>query len=301
MNAQDAQKKILNSEILKKINFGIINIDKPAGPTSFTITDFVRKSLGINKATHLGTLDPAVTGVLPIALGKAARLSGYLMHADKEYTGKMHIHEDINLEKIQKTIKKKFLGKIKQLPPLRSRVKREERERKVYEFEILEKKGKDIRFRIRCQAGTYIRKLIHDLGQELKIGAHMIELCRTRAGLFDDKSLISIDQFKKAVEEFKKGNSKTLDKIIIEPEEVIKKTMPTATLKKEFLDKIRTGSPIFKKFIKKIDKPFEKGQNIAFFIEKKLVEIAKAEIESKDFSKLAENEIIARPKTVLVQ
>jgi H/ACA ribonucleoprotein complex subunit 4 len=287
--------------ILEKINFGIINIDKPAGPTSFTITDSVRRSLGINKATHLGTLDPAVTGVLPIALGKAARLSGYLMGAEKEYVGKMHIHDEVDIKIVKDAIKNKFLGKIMQLPPVRSRVKREEREREIFEFEILKKEGKDIEFRVKCQAGTYIRKLIHDLGQELKVGAHMAELRRIRAGLFEEKTLVPMEKFLKAVEEFKKGKSELLDKIIVEPESIIEKRFPVITLKpdNEAIKKIKNGSPIYKKFVEKTD-DFHENAIVAVMLKGKLVEMAEALLSSKNFESMENDEIVAKPKTVLI-
>ena len=288
-------------DISEKINFGIINIDKPSGPTSFTITDSVRRSLGINKATHLGTLDPMVTGVLPIALGRAARLSGYLMHAEKEYVGKMHIHEEADIKIIKESIKNKFLGKIMQLPPVRSRVKREEREREIFEFEILKKEGKDIEFRVKCQAGTYIRKLVHDLGQELKIGAHMTELRRIRAGLFDEKSLVTMEKFLEAAEEFKKGNPELLDKIIVEPERIIERTTPIIQLKSEeiFIKKIKTGSPIYKKFIEKMS-DFHDNDIVAVMLKNKLVEMAQTTTSSKNFEDMGDDEIIAKPKTVLI-
>ncbi|PIU75604.1 RNA-guided pseudouridylation complex pseudouridine synthase subunit Cbf5 [Candidatus Pacearchaeota archaeon CG06_land_8_20_14_3_00_35_12] len=275
--------------ISEKINFGIINIDKPKGPTSFTITDFVRKSLGISKATHLGTLDPAVTGVLPIALGRAARLSAYLMHAKKEYIGKMHIHQDIAIEKIKEEIKKSFLGKIRQLPPVRSRVKRAEREREIYEFEILEKKDKDISFRVKCQAGTYIRKLVFDLGEKLKIGAHMTELRRTSAGLFQEKDSIKIQDFEKAVEKFKKGNSQALNNIIIPAEEIIKKILPVIQVKKETAGKLLTGKPIFREDIEEGKIP-EEGKFFAVFCDSRFIEIAKV---------VNEEDLIAKPEFVL--
>jgi len=170
--------------IKELIELGIININKPSGPTSFDISDFVRKTLrelGVRKTSHFGTLDPKVTGVLPIALNRACKLTGYFLGEDKEYIGIMRIHEDISLERINKAIKAKFTGKILQVPPVKSRVKRQEREREVKKFELLEKNGKDILFHAEVQGGTYIRKLIDDLGKELGIGAHMLELRRVRA------------------------------------------------------------------------------------------------------------------------
>src|SRR3990172_658016 len=111
----------------------------------------------------MGTLDPQVSGVLPITLGRACKLSDYFMHKDKEYVGIIRLHEDISEEELKKEIQK-FIGKITQLPPVRSRVKREEREREIKTFEILEKNGKDVLFKTEVEAGTYIRKLIHDIG-----------------------------------------------------------------------------------------------------------------------------------------
>jgi len=189
-----------------------------------------------------------------------------------------------------------------QLPPVRSRVKRQEREREIYEFKILKKEGKDIEFRVRCQAGTYIRKLVHDLGEELKVGAHMTELRRIRAGLFEEKTLVTIEEFEKAVKEFKEDNPKWLDKIITPAEEIIKKILPVIRLEtnSEYLKKIRTGSPIFKKYIEKIEKEFEKGQNLACFYDNQLIEIAEADIASREFTKIDKEAVIARPKTVFI-
>src|SRR4030042_6410649 len=120
------KKKKIISELLE---FGIINFEKPANCRSFDIADFVRKKLKLRKTSHFGTLDPMVTGVLPIALNRACKLTGFFLGEDKEYIGVMKIHEDISIENIKKVIEEKFMGKIIQLPPVKSRVKRQERER----------------------------------------------------------------------------------------------------------------------------------------------------------------------------
>jgi H/ACA ribonucleoprotein complex subunit 4 len=170
----DIEKLKERKTIKELLEFGLINFDKPADCTSFDVVDFVRKKLKLRKASHFGTLDPMVTGVLPLALNRAVKLTGFFIGEDKEYTGVMRMHEDVSLEEIRKVIEKKFVGKIIQLPPVRSSVKRQEREREIKKFELLEKDGKDISFIVECQGGTYIRKLVHDLGEEMKIGAHMI-------------------------------------------------------------------------------------------------------------------------------
>ena len=231
----------MNKPINELLQFSILNIDKPSGPTSFDISDFVRnklKELGVGKTSHFGTLDPKVTGVLPIALGRACKLTGFFLGHNKEYVGIMRLHEDVELEKIRKVIKEKFLGVIKQTPPLKSRVKRQEREREIISFEILEQNDKDFLFKAKVQGGTYIRKLIDDLGKELGIGAHMLELRRIRAGIFNesDEEFVNLYELEKALEDEDK-----LRKILIPAEEALKKIFPVVEVKESEIKRLWTG------------------------------------------------------------
>ncbi len=176
------------------IDYGIVNIDKPKGPTSHQVSDFVQKILNIKKSGHSGTLDPGVTGVLPVALGRATRIVQTLLTAGKEYISIMHLHKNVEDKKLEETIQKNFVGKIQQLPPIKSSVKRQLRTRKIYYFEILEIDGRDVLFKVGAEAGTYIRKLIHDIGKKLGTGAHMAELRRTKAGPFDESTLVTLHE-----------------------------------------------------------------------------------------------------------
>ena len=265
------------------LEFGIINIDKPSGPTSFDVSDFIRKKLGLRKTSHFGTLDPKVTGVLPIALNRACKLTGYFLGEDKEYVGIMRFHEDVELKKVEKAINEKFIGKIIQLPPVKSRVKRQERRREIKSFKILEQKGRDFLFKVECEGGTYVRKLIHDLGTGLKIGAHMLELRRIRAGIFEEKDSVNLYELEKATK-----NKKSLKKIII-PGEIISKLYPIVQVKKEFSDKILHGSPIYYEYLKNI-KDRENEEKFCAFEGKRLIGIYKVTAEEK---------IFARPEFVL--
>ncbi|MDP3733839.1 MAG: RNA-guided pseudouridylation complex pseudouridine synthase subunit Cbf5 [Nanoarchaeota archaeon] len=189
------------------IQSGIINLDKPKGPTSHQIADYVQKILHITKAGHSGTLDPQVTGVQPIALEKATRITQFLLTAPKEYVSIMHFHKPVEEKIIRETIHK-FIGKIRQLPPVKSAVKRTERTREIYEFEVIEIKEQDVLFRVKCQAGTYIRKLCHDLGVALNVGAHMVELRRTQAGPFTEKNnLVTLNDLQDAYYFYKEENN----------------------------------------------------------------------------------------------
>ncbi|MBI2650534.1 RNA-guided pseudouridylation complex pseudouridine synthase subunit Cbf5 [Candidatus Woesearchaeota archaeon] len=197
------------------VNYGIVNIDKPKGPTSHQVSDYVQKILNISKSGHSGTLDPAVTGVLPVALGRATRIVQGLLTAGKEYVAIMHLHKNVEEEKLRETIKKHFTGKIQQLPPLKSSVKRQLRERTVYYFAILEFDEKDVLFKVGTEAGTYIRKLIHDMGKKLGTGAHMAELRRTKAGPFDESTLFTLQELTDAYYFWKEeDNDKFLRKVI---------------------------------------------------------------------------------------
>jgi len=201
------------------INYGIVNIDKPKGPTSHQVSDYVQKILHIDKSGHSGTLDPAVTGVLPVALGRATKIVQALLTAGKEYVGIMHMHKDVEEEILKETIQKHFLGKIQQLPPIKSSVKRQLRTRSIYYFEILEIDGKDVLFKVGTEAGTYIRKLIHDLGQKLGVGAHMAELRRTKAGPFGESTLVTLHELVDAYYFWREEKNDKFIRKVIQPVE----------------------------------------------------------------------------------
>src|SRR3989338_2300657 len=199
------------NELLK---FGIVNINKPQGPTSHQISDYVKGILNAKKAGHGGTLDPNVTGVLPIALDNATRIVQLLLKERKEYVALMHLHNEVSYEGIQRVFEE-FTGTIKQLPPIKSAVKRQERFRKIYFINLMEIEGKEILFEVGCEAGTYIRKLIHDIGLKLRTGAHMQQLVRTKTGPFTDKNWNTLHDLKDALEEYKEGDEEPIRKIIM--------------------------------------------------------------------------------------
>ncbi len=285
IDIQNIKRKKSLRELLE---FGILNIDKSSGPTSFDVSDFVRKKLGLRKTSHFGTLDPKVTGILPIALNRACKLTGFFLGEDKEYVGIMRIHEEIELEIIKNKIEEKFLGDIIQMPPVRSRVKRQNRVRRIYFFDLLEKKGKDILFKVKCQGGTYIRKLIDDLGKELNIGAHMLELRRTNAGVFneseEERPLVNLYTFEKAVDEYKKGNEELLRNILI-PAEIVSELYPVIEIKKDCVERIFHGSPIHEDEVtKKEFLNYEEGQEVVVFSEENFIGVFKVQKQGNLFA-----------------
>src|SRR5258708_7046811 len=112
-------EKIRREKPIKDLlQFSIINIDKPTGPTSFTISNYIAKTLSMNKTSHFVTLNPMSSGVLQVALGRECRLNKYFIHKNKTYVGIMRLHNLVP-EEILNKVKKDFTGKIKQLPPVR--------------------------------------------------------------------------------------------------------------------------------------------------------------------------------------
>jgi len=277
-------KKLKEKKSVKELlEFGIINIDKPSGPTSFDVSELVMKKFGLRKTSHFGTLDPKVTGVLPVATNRACKLTGYFLGEDKEYVGVMRIHKNASIKEIEKAIKEKFTGKIIQLPPVKSRVKRQEREREIKSFKILEKDGQNILFRAEVQGGTYIRKLISDLGDYMKIGAHMLELRRVRAGIFKEETCINLYEFEEALKDEKK-----LKEIII-PGEIITELHPMVKIKEKYAKKILHGSPIYFEYLSD-----EKDKN-----KKGVVCVFSADRFMGMFKTGKEKEIFARSEFVL--
>lgn len=258
--------------------FGIINIDKPSGPTSFQVSDAVKKMLGVRKTSHFGTLDPKVTGVLPVALNRACKLTGFFIGHDKEYVGIMRFHEEVERKKVEETIKKKFTGVIKQTPPVRSRVARREREREIKKFEILEVNEKDFVFLAVVQGGTYIRKLIDDLGKELGVGAHMLELRRVRAGIFEEDNSFTLYDLENAIKKDK------IENLIISGEVAVKKIYKSVEIKKDSVGRILHGQPIYDKDLVKKEK-IKTGERVCVFCKEQFVGIFKVINAIKIFAK----------------
>ena len=278
-------EKIKKEKSIKElINFGIINIDKPSGPTSFSVSQYVKNSLALNKTAHLGTLDPAVTGVLPVALSRACRLNEYLMHRNKVYVGIMRVHKEVSEKDLKASIKK-FIGKIMQLPPVKSRVKRAVREREVKSFDILEISGKDVLFSTEVQAGTYIRKLCDDIGKEIG-GAHMLELRRTKAGIFDELESVNLYDFDKAVESWKNGDAKLLRDILI-PGEIVSSVLPVVQANPKNRKQLLTGKPLMKG---DFNDSLPDEERFALFDIDRFIGA---------YKKVSEGDIIARPEFIL--
>jgi H/ACA ribonucleoprotein complex subunit 4 len=268
------------------LDYGIVVIDKPKGPTTHQVADYVKKILNIGKCGHSGSLDPAVTGVVVIGLGKSTKVVHNLLRAGKEYVCIMHVHHEISEDEIKKAMKS-FVGEVTQLPPLKSAVKRVERERTIYYINILEIDRQDVLFKVGCQAGTYIRKLCYDIGKKLGTGAHMAELRRTKVGNLDEKYAVSLQDLSDACAFWKEGDETEIKKILLPMEKAVEHMQKIVVLDSA-VDALCHGAKLNVPGIAKLDGGILRGDYIAVMTLKgELImtgtaQMSSTEIEKKD-------------------
>ena len=244
------------------LNNGFINVDKPCGPTSHQIVAWVKDILEIDKAGHGGTLDPNVTGILPVALGNATRALQVLLSAGKEYVGVMKLHKERKKSEIL-DVCKSFVGDIYQVPPLRSAVKRVERKRQVYYFDILQIEGTNVLFRVGCEAGTYIRTLCVDIGKKLKCGAHLAELRRTRLGNLKEEDSVILQDLKDAYIFWKEEENETEIRSKILTMERLLDHVPKIVIRDSAVDALCHGANLAIPGVVEVDTDIKKNDMVA--------------------------------------
>ena len=213
---------------------GIIVLDKAVGLSSNMALQEVKWLFEANKAGHTGSLDPLATGVLPLCLGEATKVSQFLLNSDKRYRARIKLGirtdsadsegqviaecDEVNVSRKQvEQALQSFKGETQQIPPMHSALKvdgvplyklaregktisREARSICVYELELTDFQGDEIELEITCSKGTYIRTIADDLGQDLGCGAHIIALRRLQAGAFTEADCVSTDALREVKE-----------------------------------------------------------------------------------------------------
>ena len=274
--------------IKQLLDYGLVLVDKPPGPTSHEVVAWTKRILEIEKAGHSGTLDPQVSGVLPLGLGEGTKALGVLLLGPKEYHALGRLHSLPSKEKLQETLEL-FKGEIFQKPPQRSAVVRQTRTRTIYELELLEQKERLILLRVLCEAGTYIRKLYYDLGELLGPGGSMIELRRSRVHQFNEKNLVTMHQLANAHTDWKEKNDDSkLSKMILPIEETLSE-IKSIVIRDSAIDSMCHGAQLAIPGILEISPYLKKGDLVGIYSQKGEI-IALAE------SLLSENEIKEQTK-----
>jgi H/ACA ribonucleoprotein complex subunit 4 len=281
------------------LKLGVVVLDKPAGPTSHQVAAWARDMLGIPRAGHGGTLDPGVTGVLPITLDMATKAVGALLYASKEYVCYMKLHRDVREEKLRSVLSD-FEDEIFQVPPVRSAVKRQQRSRRIYSLKVLEVSGRDVLLKTSCQAGTYIRTLCTDVGEVLGVGAHMQELRRVRTARFTEKDAVTLHDLKDAHVFWKEDGDEKPIRAAIKPMEALLSHLPAVTIRDGAVDAVCHGARLAVPGLVGIDSGIARGDRVAILSAKgEGVALGKAELTSDEMLELNQG-VAVTPERILM-
>jgi H/ACA ribonucleoprotein complex subunit 4 len=282
------------------IKYGVINLDKPPGPTSHEVVVWIKRILKVEHAGHGGTLDPPATGILPIALESATKALQALLLTGKEYVCVMKLHGPVSDNKLREIINE-FTGQIYQRPPLRASVKRRIRKRTIYYIDILERENNFVLLRVGCEAGTYIRKLCHDIGEVLGCGAHMQELRRIRVGPFsEDETLSTLYDLAYAYLTFEESKDEHLLRKVIQPVEASLKLIPKVYVRDSAVDAICHGAMLAAPGVLKVETGIKPGDMIAVLTLKgEAIGLMKALVNTSDMLKM-DRGVVASPIRVIM-
>ena len=225
------------------LSFGVVNLDKLPGPSAHQVAAWVRDLAGVERAAHAGTLDPKVTGCLPVLTGDATRLAQVFDDVRKGYVAVLELHAPKPTD--FEAILAEFEGPIYQKPPRHSAVARRLRTRTIHRLEALETEQRRALIEVDCESGTYVRKLCHDLGLALGTGAHMGALRRYRTGTFDDTDLVTMHDLADAVAFLEDEGDADLLRTVVRPAERVLRGLPSLTVAPSAAAEIANGAPLY--------------------------------------------------------
>jgi H/ACA ribonucleoprotein complex subunit 4 len=282
------------------IKYGLIVVDKQAGPTSHEIVAWVKRLLELDRAGHGGTLDPKVTGVLPIGLQESTKVVQALLVSGKEYVCVMRTHVDVEESKVVGALGL-FVGEIFQRPPVRSSVRRRLRTRVIYRIDYHEGDGRNWLFRVACQSGTYIRKLCYDVGEILGCGAHMQELRRSRSGPFTEADLVSMYDLSEALDLLKEEGDEAMLRRVIRPMEDALGLLPKIWVRDSAVDALCNGAALAMPGVLRLSSGIEKGSMVAVLTQRgETVALMGAEASTEEVAG-AEKGLAAKPLRVIMR
>ena len=281
------------------LRYGFIALDKPQGPTSHEVVAWVRKMFRQERAGHSGTLDPLVSGVLPIGLGEGTKALSALLLGPKEYVAIARIHDSVPKDILHGALAE-FVGPIFQRPPQRSSVKRITRTRTIYEQELIEEVGNLLLVRVLCEAGTYIRKLIYDIGEIIVVGATMAELRRTRVCHILESDLVRMHDLNEANEVFKESGDDRKLRNLVRPIEESVSFLKQIKIRDSAVESICQGAQLAVPGVLSFTRGVTKGEIIRIMSQKgELVALAESQMTESDLES-TEHGIVTLTKRVIM-
>ncbi|MCD6323583.1 MAG: RNA-guided pseudouridylation complex pseudouridine synthase subunit Cbf5 [Desulfurococcales archaeon] len=238
--------------------------------------------------------NPKTSGILPIALGSATKLLKYLSLSRKAYVAVMQLHREVNEDRLREVVQE-FTGKIYQKPPVRSSVKRALRVKTIYKIEIIEIKHPFVLLYVECEHGTYIRKLIHDMGDVLGVGAHMRELRRVRTGPFkEDDTLVTMHSLSEAVYILNELRDDSQLRKAILPGEYCVSHLPKVVVTDSAAASITYGADLAVPGISYIHQGIRKGDDVAIFT-------LKGELVATGIAQMHTEEVLEKGRGIAVK
>ena len=241
---------------------GIIVLNKQAGPSSHQVAAWLRDSFELEATGHGGTLDPNVTGVLPVSIGRASKVIKVLQESSKEYICHLKLGKDPGRKNLD-NIFSKFVGPIYQIPPFQAAVKRELRIRRIYDLEILEHNSTSVLFRVECEGGTYIRNLCDDIGSILGTKGIMEQLIRTKSGPFKLEDSFSLVEAHDIFQNWKSSSDESMMKKLLRPLEEMLVDLPKVEVKDSAVDAVCHGADLAIPGISAVSKGVKRGQLVS--------------------------------------
>lgn len=227
------------------LQYGVINLDKPCNPSSHEVVSWVKSILRCERTGHSGTLDPMVSGCLPICLNKATRVAKCQQDAGKEYVGVVKFEEGVTKEQFISAMNL-YVGPLLQRPPEQCAVKRNLRIRKVFEAEYLDfNEEKQLgMLRVSCEAGTYIRSLCVHLGLHLGVRSEMVDLRRIRSGVVSEEGLVTMHDVLDAKYLYDQKRDESYLRAIVKPLESLLVNYPRIIIKDSCINSICYGGQL---------------------------------------------------------
>lgn len=261
----------LKRPLAEYIRYGILNLDKPANPSSHEVVAWIKRILRVEKTGHSGTLDPKVTGNLIVCIDRATRLVKSQQGAGKEYVCVARLHSSVpDVAKVARALET-LTGAVFQRPPLISAVKRQLRIRTIYESKLLEYDPDRhlVVFWISCEAGTYVRTLCVHLGLILGVGGHMQELRRVRSGILGEKdNMVTMHDVMDAQWVYDNYRDESYLRRVIMPLEVVLTSYKRLVVKDSAVNAICYGAKLMIPGLLRFENEIENGEEVVLMTTK---------------------------------
>ena len=288
---------MVSDELNERLRCSFVIIDKPRGPSSHEVAAWARKILGVPKSGHSGTLDPNVSGVLLVGLGKATKLLPFLATKDKKYVCVMGTKLPQTDEQYRAMFAK-FTGTITQTPPKESAVAKKPRKRKVYYIKPIQMRPTQALFEVHCEAGTYIRVLVSDFGS-ICGGAEMLELRRIAVGNVYESSAHKLQEISDAIWAARRGEESALMRYLIPPQEAL--SLRKVVLHDSAVEAVCAGAPLYAPGLSSFDGKILRGDFVSLLTEKgEFIGVGVARLTSREMGAHKQG-VAVTPETIVME